>query len=144
MKRKVDKTMWEIISTVTRKQLLEDGDLVDVTKMAKEAGFNFPVAITRGVWAEYIVPSELLKSRYGQDQEGRLWDCLYMLHVAIKTNRLINELYELIMWVETEIHDEEGRLVETKPEQITITLKALCHGGDEGEPVITILLPNED
>lgn len=40
----------EVISVHTRAQALEDGVLVDVTDWAREAGFKFPVAVTRRVW----------------------------------------------------------------------------------------------
>ncbi|MHB1685468.1 MAG: DUF6573 family protein [Bacilli bacterium] len=42
--------MENIISQYTRAQTIEDGVLIDVSKMAKEAGFTIPVA----VWNEYI------------------------------------------------------------------------------------------
>ena len=28
--------------------------------------------------------------------------------------------------------------------QVTVTLKAICGPGDDGEPVLTVMLPNED
>jgi len=35
---------------------------VDVSETAREAGINFPVAVTSAVWGLYIVPSEKLES----------------------------------------------------------------------------------
>ena len=40
----------EVIYAYTRKQAVADGVQVDVTKTAQEAGINFPVFITRGVF----------------------------------------------------------------------------------------------
>ncbi|PXV79112.1 DUF6573 family protein [Nitrosomonas eutropha] len=40
----------DVIHTHTRAQLIEDGDLIDVSETAREAGFMVPVAITRAVW----------------------------------------------------------------------------------------------
>ncbi len=42
----------EPISIYTRAQALDDGFLVDVSELAKEAGFRFPVALTRAAWAD--------------------------------------------------------------------------------------------
>ena len=35
---------WEVISTYTRKQALEDGSLIDVTDYALMCGFKIPTA----------------------------------------------------------------------------------------------------
>ena len=49
---------FELIHSYTRKQAIEDGGLIDVSEMAKEAGFKFPVATTNTVWTDLIVPNE--------------------------------------------------------------------------------------
>lgn len=51
-------TASDIIHTHTRADLLEDGDLVDVSALAQEAGFRVPVAVTRAVWADCVAWSE--------------------------------------------------------------------------------------
>ena len=35
----------DVIFTYTRKQAIEDGVLIDVSEMAMEAGFRYPVAV---------------------------------------------------------------------------------------------------
>ena len=113
------------IHQYTRQQAIADGILVDVTEMAKEAGFRFPVAITRGVYG-LISPSPEEESE-GQSEDGRLWDILFVLRMAIKASSRTNEVrFKVII---------SGKEVE---------LKALCHPGDRLEPVITIMLPDED
>ncbi|WP_325176197.1 DUF6573 family protein, partial [Xanthomonas hortorum] len=47
-------TASDIIHSHTRANLLEDGDLVDVSALAREAGFKVPVAVTRAVWADCV------------------------------------------------------------------------------------------
>jgi hypothetical protein len=42
----------EIIYSYTRKQAIADGVLIDVTELAKEAGFKCPVAFTSSVLRE--------------------------------------------------------------------------------------------
>ena len=41
---------WEVISTYTRKQALEDGSLIDVTAYARMRGFTVPTAIPAILW----------------------------------------------------------------------------------------------
>jgi len=120
----------EIIYAYTRAQAIEDGVLVDVSEVAKEAGIKFPVAVTRAVWDEYITPDD--RSRpYGQSEEGRLWDTLWMFRCFAKSlsgDTLFFKLYYIMK-------ERQRRL---------ITLKAVCHPGDNMEPVITVMKPDED
>lgn len=125
-----DELFGEVIYAYTRKQAIEDGVLIDVTKTAKEAGTRYPTAITRTVWDEYIEPDEELK-KLGQSLEGRLWDTLFMFTVeARKTKESILQ-YQLYF-------------IMPGGKQKLVTLKAMCGPGDEGEPVISIMLPEED
>lgn len=43
-------TGFEVVSTYTRAQALEDGVLVDLSSLAREAGFRWPLAVTQAVW----------------------------------------------------------------------------------------------
>lgn len=124
------------IYVYSRMQALEDGVLIDVTEMAKEAGFKIPVAVTYTVWDGYIDwTTEDSRKQTHQDQKGRLWDILWMLHLACRRNSDVEYLnYRLY------VIPRDGR--SKKPRQIE--LKAVIGGGDNGEPVITIMLPNED
>lgn len=120
-----------IIFSYTRTQAIEDGVLVDVSEMAREAGFRIPVAMTSTVWAEYVsVPDAVT----GQDETGRLWDILWMLFVAIRREPGSSSelLFELIVR-----NDDDAR-------PHTVQLKSHCGPGDAAEPVITIMLPHED
>ena len=44
---------FQLISSYTRVQAIDDGGLVDVSAIAKEAGFQYPVFITRNLWDGY-------------------------------------------------------------------------------------------
>ena len=72
-----------VIYAYTRADALRDGELVDVSAMAAEMGYRVPVTVTRAVWVGVVEPDETP----GQSVEGRLWDVLWMLHYAIKTER---------------------------------------------------------
>jgi len=119
-----------LIHTYTRAQMIKNGELMDVTKMAKEAGFKVPVGITRTVWEAYIKPtSDDLK--IGQDVNGRLWDTLWMLFLKIRSSRDCYEVRFKVFYVINKFG-------------CTKELKAVIGQGDRGEPVLTIMLPNED
>lgn len=120
---------FELIHSYTRKQAIEDGMLIDVSAMAKEAGFKIPVAITNTVWNDLIVPD---KEAAGQSIDGRLWDTLIMLHISIKQGDGSNYLLFEVLYSQG---DKEPELKE---------LKAVISGGDNGEPVITIMYKYED
>lgn len=113
----------EIIYKYTREQALADGVLIDVTTQAKEAGFKFPVAITAGVLGTLTPPKRSYESF-----EGRLWDVLMILAFHIKVSTTRGSQIDFTVRI--------GRK--------NVQLKSLCHPGDNMEPVITILLPNED
>jgi hypothetical protein len=121
----------DLIHRYTRKQAIEDGVLVDVTLTAREAGFRFPVALTRAAWERCItIPTGVT----GQDEAGRLWDVLWMLHVAIKRG----SSSPLIHFA---LHVRDSNRECTPP---LVQLKALCGPGDDAEPVITIMLQEQD
>ncbi len=48
-----DKLFGEVIYSYTRAQAIDDGVLIDATEMAKEAGFNWPVALTAAAWSDW-------------------------------------------------------------------------------------------
>ena len=121
----------DVIYRYTRADALRDGVLVDVSDFALEAGFAIPVAITRAAYDSYIVPSDSLRSD-GQSTEGRLWDLLRVLWITAKRNGGATVMFSVLFLMDSA----------AKPEQIE--LKAMCHPGDSREPVVTILLPNED
>lgn len=82
--------MAEYVSVYTRAQAIEDGDLVDVSSVASEAGFRYPVALTRAVWN---LIETILESRQGwQDVKGRLWDVLWMGRLAAPSGRYADNL----------------------------------------------------
>ena len=119
-----------IISVYTRKQAIEDGVLVDVSVIASEAGIKYPVAVTRQVWDEYIVPGEITRP-FGQSEDGRLWDLLWMFRTAARRtpgSLLMFKCYFLM-------NERRQELVE---------FKSICGPGDRAEPVITIMMPWED
>jgi hypothetical protein len=126
----------EVISVVTRGELLDEGALVDVSKVARDL-FSVHTAVTRRVWEEVVVPPEPVAGI--QDEYGRLWDVLWML--KCKVSRLGKEVaseLDTVLFEVLVVNDYEHR-----DEQL-VTLKGVISGGDEGEAVLTILMPEED
>ena len=121
----------DVIHSYTRAEAIKDGELIDVTETAKEAGFRYPVAITRNLWYSHVEPNEKAKS-YGQDVQGRLWDVLWMLRVAIRTRVGEHINYQVIF------QNGPGNR-----NRHTVTLWSICGPGDDREPVITIMLPED-
>src|ERR1039458_4072088 len=74
-----DPVFGDVIYSYTRKQAIEDGVLVDITEMAKEAGIKYPVAITSTAFFGYVAPDPMPP---GQDLKGRLWDLCTMFKLA--------------------------------------------------------------
>ena len=120
----------EPISRYTRAQALADGVLCDVTAVAREAGFRIPVALTAAAWAACVaVPG----GTTGQDEVGRAWDVLVVLRQAI---RAADDGPEVRFGVRVRRGDEKGTSL--------VKMKAVCGPGDAGEPVVTVMLPDED
>ena len=125
----------EIVSKYTRKDALEEGCLIDVTAQAKENGFKFPVAITRELYNEINnIPSQYSYQSY----EGRLYDLLFMGFMNARANLKSSRImYKFIMPT-----TQQGKASIFIRKNISVVLE--LHSGDEGEPVITIMLPHED
>src|SRR5438034_5774716 len=123
MSEETGKGFWddaEVISVYTRAQALEDGVLVDVSEMAKEAGIKFPVALTATVYGQYV---EVPEGVTCQDETGRLWDILWMFRCAAAKFDGSTLLFKL--------HIRNDNRDGTPP---VVALKAECGPGDDAEP----------
>lgn len=120
-------TQDDLIYTYTRSQAIEDGMLVDVSETAREAGFRWPVALTTDLWN---IIEDIPPSKSHQDVEGRLWDVLWMGYNAAQRH--------------TGNDGCRYRLICHHKRKTYLDLKMVIGGGDDGEPCITIMLPDED
>lgn len=124
-----------VIYAYSRADAMADGALVDVSETAGEAGFRIPVAMTAAAWADCVEwDSADSRRQTHQDESGRLWDALWMAAIAARKargERVPFQLYRV---------PRGGRAI--RPQRTTLHLH--IGPGDGGEPVITILMPNED
>lgn len=133
----------EVISRYTRADAIADGQLVEVDSfeeasifepgIALEAGYVNPVAMTASVAADI---RDIPPSKSWQDEKGRLWDMLWVGRVYLKG------LFETAARqgsAETlyHFHMDVGR-------KKLYTVKLHLGLGDQGEPVLTFLRPEED
>lgn len=131
----------EPIFSYSRAQAFADGVLVNLsdTKEWRETGFKVPVACTSAVWVAYIewTAADTAEREVPQDQSGRLWDVLYMAARAARAARnrdrpeVLFDLYVV------------PRTGPNRGPKLT-RLKMMIGPGDYLEPVITIMMPDED
>jgi isopentenyl diphosphate isomerase/L-lactate dehydrogenase-like FMN-dependent dehydrogenase len=122
----------EVIYAYTRKQAVADGEQVDVTTTAQEAGIRFPVFITRTAFDAYVtVPLNVS----GQNEAGRLWDVVWMLRFAIRKAAQGHSRLPFALYVRND--NRRPKLVK---------LIATCGALDmeDPRPAITVMLPDED
>jgi len=120
----------DLVFIYTRAEAIADGILIDVSEMAGQAGFRYPVALTAALWSDIHAISEEYVGF--EDVPGRLWDVLFTARMAAQqsTERDSSSfMYSLVL--HTGGNEE-------------YTVKLVCGPGDNLEPVITLMQPNED
>jgi len=121
----------DLIFSYSREQAITDGILLDVTNTAQEAGIKYPVAITSALWDTLVKPSPELEAQ-GQSFDGRLWDLLFIFSYYARSTTGSIIIYECLFQM---TQSEEPELHK---------IKAIIGPGDTIDPVITIMLPDED
>jgi hypothetical protein len=122
----------EVIFAYTRSQAVADGQQVEVSKLAAEAGIRFPVFLTRGVYEQFVIVPEGVE---GQDETGRIYDILTMLRFAIRHSRTGADRLAVALYVRND--NRHAQLV-----KLIATCGALDM--DDPQPAITVMLPDED
>ncbi|MDD3465158.1 MAG: hypothetical protein PHH07_06735, partial [Candidatus Cloacimonetes bacterium] len=122
----------QIIHTYTRAQAIADGVLVDLMQgdmlSVCRQHFKYPIACTAAVFA--IMEKAVSNPRYSNDFAGILHDMLFMSRKAGCKLDDSTVLFTVII-----IGAGRSRYYD---------FKLNVGPGDDAEPVITILLPNED
>ena len=122
---------WPIIFSYTRAQAIADGVLIDVTAHAAEVGFKVHTVVTDHLYGEYVVPPAGLEGE-GQSIEGRLHDLLFRTLLAAKAIRDSDRAEFDVLFLMASGRWDAAHVV------------AVIAPGDQGEPVMTIMLPEDD
>jgi len=122
---------WNVVYSYSRAQAIADGVLVDVTGEAKATGFKLHTVVTDHLFHGYVEPPAGLDGE-GQSVTARLHDlmvlALFAARKAMNTDRVTFKVDFLMA---------PGR-------KETIEVVAHIGPGDHGEPVLTIMLPEDD
>lgn len=114
----------EVIYSYTRAQAIADGVLVDLSKIeVTRQHWKHHLACTSTVWA--IIEKALQTE--GQDVNWIVHDISTMAKLAIRNAREVEQVFFKVIIA--------GQ---------TYTFKLHIGPGDAGEPVLTLMLPNED
>ncbi|BAH76712.1 DUF6573 family protein [Solidesulfovibrio magneticus] len=122
---------WNIIFSYTRKQAIEDGVLIDVTEQANRLGFKVNTCVTGHLYGDYLAPPAGLAGE-GQSLEGRLHDLLFRTLIAAKSSSAGDRVEFDVLFLM-----KPGRWD-------TVHVLAIMGPGDHGEPVLTIMLPEDE
>jgi hypothetical protein len=114
----------------SRRRALDEGALIDISKIATEKSFALPVAITPAVWSEWILPDERGKER-GESEADRVRAVLELLAWAVKKS---DGWERTILFVV--LLTREGQMERVR-------LKAAATPDDDGRPALTIMCPHE-
>ncbi len=119
----------DLIYSYSRKQAIDDGILVDLsTFRVTGEHYKYPVACTVRVWA--AIEEAVEDKTAMNDLEGILHDILWMSRNSGRTISASTRIFEVTI----------GR--SRGPE--TLDLQIVCGPGDEMEPVLTIMMFDED
>lgn len=121
----------DVISVYTRAQAIEDGVLADLSALAPDVcrqHYKYNVACTATVWA--IIERAIENPRWCNDINGVVHDILGMSRCHARVLDESTRLFQVI--------------IKGVGKKSLFTFKIVCGPGDDAEPVLTIMLPEED
>ena len=123
----------DLIHTYTRAEAIADGVLIDAMQgdfaEVSRQHYKYPIAMTAGVFD--LIARAVANKRHCNDYKGVWHDILWMSRQNIV--RRFDATCHLFQVIITGAGRKRYH-----------TLKAMCHPGDNAEPVITVMLPEED
>lgn len=136
----------DIIHSYTTKQAIADGVLIKAdSKLSTDAAINFPVYFTDTVWNRYVKISEKFKG--SQDQNGRLWDILFMF--AFKAKKCSGSVLQFkficqIPKSESWMKNETKTNISFQHREVVLKAIIAPQDIDDYSPAVFIMLPWED
>lgn len=121
----------EYVSVYTRRQAIRDGVLIDVTETAKLFGFKHPVAFSDGAYVDLVI--EYCRGTNTLEAD-RLNAVLLAIRdtIARKAKHPSDRIYFRLATCDGEGTHYDAALI------------AHCGPGDDPDPVITIMRPEDD
>lgn len=128
------------VNSYTRQQAINDGALIDVTETAREYGYQTPVAISCAAWVNCVInDADVSENEAARHAQWNTIDILMALAKAVMQGKGKGKRGAVLLFeVALTIRKDGAR------KNQWVTLKGTIDGGDDGKPVITIRLPNED
>ena len=124
---------WKLIYCYTRKRAIADGIMVDVSYFVSDFWFIVPLAITNNLFTRNIQPTNKL-AEAGKSSESRMIDLLVVMMIKLFQRPNTEQLSFNVSF------DME---YEEKIESKLVQILAVIGQGDAGEPVLTIMLPED-
>lgn len=121
----------EVISSYSHAQAVEDGILINLSALAPDVcaqHFKYPVSCTAAVWA--IIDKAVEHPKWHNDLNGVIHDMLGMSKVFCRRVDDTTRIFRVKI-------TGAGR-------KSLFDFKIVCGPGDDAEPVMTIMLPEED
>ena len=119
----------DVISVYSRSQAIEDGFLIDLTQFPVcREHYKYPIACTSTVWD--IIERAVNNPKWCNDYVGVLHDILWMSRACASHINETTVLFPVI--------------ITGAGKQKNYKLKMVCGPGDNAEPVMTLMLPEED
>lgn len=130
----------DVVFRYTRKDAIRDGVLIDLSQgelgiLMKPMGFQHPTAMTDTAFKLYVQVSHEMHQA-GQTESDRLRPILKSLGMAVMARNQKGSRDEIL------IFSFQATTEESQPTQGR--LKAIGGPDDDGNPCVTIMLPNED
>ena len=125
-----------VLNPPTWRDLIDAGDLIDVTESAKGVGVRYPMAVTKAVWEDCCVWGDEQRELHGYDQSEsvRVADLTYMAMICLKRmSTLASGLGRFGLWRASAITGVGG----------DVDLFVRIHDDGEGEPCITVMTREE-
>ena len=128
-----DNIFGDVIFSYSRAQAVEDGVLVDLSTLCPEEAklYKHNVCCTAAVWA--IIDQAVNNKKHHNDLKGVVWDLMFMSTRA-RVNRAGSDASTCYFQC----------IIKGAGRKSLFTFKLVCGPGDSAEPVITIMLPDED
>lgn len=120
-----------VIYSYTRADAINEGVLISLSDRFPDLCriYRYPIACTAAVWS--LVEKAFSCREHVDSIEGVVWDILYMSQKGIVARP--DESTVLFDVIVTGVCRKNLH-----------RLKAVCHAGDHLEPVVTLMLPDED